>query len=242
MNLVSVDLNLRVRRAVASYWATRKRQSAKQGTSGQRDRGARSAVTGGAQMDGFIKLLTELIEESGIKSKHIFHNAMADLPCFFRPSKKWDLVVVTRGKLVAALIARSLSPKSTDADLDRVTDEVLASSMEFWTAFREGGFGISGKPWLGVILHIPDEAMQPGLLRLVPTHYNARNEFGCSSRTDRARILCEKLLRERHYDGALLMSSVRFSNGSLDFSEPDSDLGIVVFARSLQAVASVHAE
>ena len=43
--------------AVAHYWQTRSIQRKKQEQSGKADQGLRSAVTGGAQMDGFIDLL-----------------------------------------------------------------------------------------------------------------------------------------------------------------------------------------
>jgi len=40
--------------AVAYYWKTRQGQSVKQQQTGKADQGLRSAVTGGAQMDGWI--------------------------------------------------------------------------------------------------------------------------------------------------------------------------------------------
>lgn len=42
-------------RAVAHYWKTRQGQRDKQKLTGRADQGLRSAVTGGAQMDGFIE-------------------------------------------------------------------------------------------------------------------------------------------------------------------------------------------
>jgi hypothetical protein len=50
-----------VERAVSHYGQTRAAQRRKQEESGKADQGLRSAVTGGAQMDGFIDLFTELI-------------------------------------------------------------------------------------------------------------------------------------------------------------------------------------
>jgi len=41
-------------KAVAHYWKTRATQRKKQEIGGKADQGLRSAVTGGAQMDGFI--------------------------------------------------------------------------------------------------------------------------------------------------------------------------------------------
>lgn len=87
------NLNHRVGKAVARYWSTRRRQATKQGTAGQRDQGARSAVTGGAQMDGFVALMAEVIVEAGIHEKYIFHNTALELPGFFRPTKEWNFLV-----------------------------------------------------------------------------------------------------------------------------------------------------
>jgi len=66
---MSRDLNntqKRVSDAIIHFWRTRRAQSDKQEVSGRADQGARSAVTGGAQMDGFIELLTRLICEAGV--------------------------------------------------------------------------------------------------------------------------------------------------------------------------------
>lgn len=52
--------------AVALYWLTRKAQRERQRGRGIADAGLRSAVTGGAQMDGFINLFTNLVVEAGI--------------------------------------------------------------------------------------------------------------------------------------------------------------------------------
>ena len=40
--------------AIAHYWRTRSAQQTKQAQTGEADQGLRSAVTGGAQMDGII--------------------------------------------------------------------------------------------------------------------------------------------------------------------------------------------
>lgn len=48
--------------AVAHFWKTRKAQANKQGSAeGSKDKGSRSAVTGGKQMDGFIAAIREVL-------------------------------------------------------------------------------------------------------------------------------------------------------------------------------------
>ena len=73
-------------RAVAHYWATRETQKQKQESRGVTDAGFRSAVTGGAQMDGFIDLFTALIKEAGFSGEFIFRKTSLELPGYFRPT------------------------------------------------------------------------------------------------------------------------------------------------------------
>ncbi len=79
--------------AIAHYWLTRQKQSEKQSNSGRADQGARSAVTGGAQMDGFIDLISDLILEVGVDKSNVFRNKHLELTGCFRPTKEWDLLL-----------------------------------------------------------------------------------------------------------------------------------------------------
>ena len=96
-----------VSNAVKYFWQTRRAQSKKQKTSGRLDQGARSAVTGGAQMDRFNELVTTLICKAGIGRSNIFHKKALELPGYFRPEKQWDLLVVKDDQLIVAIEAKS---------------------------------------------------------------------------------------------------------------------------------------
>lgn len=56
---------LMVADAVRLFWLTRDRQARRQKASGRSDQGARAAVTGGAQMDGFAGLIADIVSEAG---------------------------------------------------------------------------------------------------------------------------------------------------------------------------------
>ena len=101
------DLPHHIARAVAHYWQTRAAHRKKQKEGGKADQGLRSAVTGGAQMDGFIDLFTILITRVGIPANCIFRKKAVELPGFFRPTKEWDLLVVRESTLIAAIEAKS---------------------------------------------------------------------------------------------------------------------------------------
>jgi len=97
------QIDQRTRQTLARYWDTRSAQQQRQAENGRADQGLRSAVTGGAQMDGFIELFTDLIAGAGIPKEHIFRKKSLQLPGFFRPTEEWDLLVVKDNTLIAAI-------------------------------------------------------------------------------------------------------------------------------------------
>ena len=63
-------LHAAVQAAVKHYWKTRALQAKRQGKSrDSKDAGLRTAVTGGAQLDGFIELIRDLLLDSGLDVK-----------------------------------------------------------------------------------------------------------------------------------------------------------------------------
>ena len=84
------QLEEQLRAAIKHFWGTRETQAQKQGEiSGSKDAGARSAVTGGAQMNGFINLVRDVLCESGLPSAHVYCEKYVELPGWYRPEKKW---------------------------------------------------------------------------------------------------------------------------------------------------------
>lgn len=242
---MKVDLNAlndRVAKAIAAYWSTRRHQSARQGASGQRDQGARSAVTGGAQMDGFITLLTELIKESGIRPQHIFHNKALELPGFFRPTKEWDLIVVRDGQLILALESKSQVGPSFGNNFNNRTEEAMGSALDLWTAYREGAFNKTVRPWLGYIFLLEECEASRRPVQVKEPHFKVFPEFVKASYARRYELFCRKLVRERHYDAAAFLMSDLKQGLKGAFTEPAEDLAFFQFARSLVAHVSAHRE
>ena len=229
------EINKRLAEAVAFYWNTRKKQSDKQTTSGRADQGARSAVTGGAQMDGFIQLITDLIIEAGADEKYIFHNKHLVLPGFFRPTKEWDLLVVKDGQLILALEAKSQVGPSFGNNFNNRTEEAMGSAMDLWTAFREGAFNKTIKPWLGYFFLLEDcpESQKP--VRVEEPHFKVFPEFVDASYAERYELFCRKLVRERHYNVASFLTSNKQKGLKGQYTEPAEDLTFEIFAKSLVA-------
>ena len=221
--------------AISHYWLTRQKQSQKQSSSGRADQGARSAVTGGAQMDGFIDLITDLILEVGADKSNIFRNEHLELPGFFRPTKKWDLLLIKDNQLVLALEAKSQVGPSFGNNFNNRTEEAMGSALDLWTAYREGAYNKTIKPWLGYLFLLEDcpESQEP--VRVQEPHFKVFPDFVDASYAKRYELFCRKLVRERHYNVAAFLMSDRKGGLKGHYSEPAEDLTFEIFARSLVA-------
>jgi len=231
------NLSARVNKAISSYWITRNKQGQEQGKKGSKDQGARSAVTGGAQMNGFVHLCTDLIIEAGIDEKYIFTKKSLELPGFFRPTKEWDLLVVQEGQLIIALEAKSQVGPSFGNNFNNRTEEAMGSALDLWTAFREGAFNSTVRPWLGYLFLLEDCPRSQAPVKTREPHFKVFEEFNGASYAKRYELFCRKLVRERHYSSATFLLSKRDTGENGKYREPASDLRFELFTKSLIAQA-----
>ena len=219
--------------AVSHYWQTRKAQREKQKKRGVADAGLRGAVTGGAQMDGFIDLFTKIIVDAGMDEGYIFRKRRLDLPGFFRPTKEWDLVVVKDGHLITAVEAKSQVGPSFGNNFNNRTEEAMGSALDLWTAFREGAFNGGVQPFLGYffMLHDCDASNRP--VRVREPHFKVFQEFVGASYMKRYELFCRKLVLERHYTSASFITSESETGLKGMYREPAKDLSFKIFLKSL---------
>jgi len=236
------DLAREVRRAVRHFWQTRERQAKAQGAkSGQRDRGARSAVTGGAHLDGFAELIRKLLIDAGISDSAVHRRTKVELPGYYRAEKKWDLVVVVDGRLLATVEFKAQVGPSFGNNYNNRTEEALGNAADYWAAYREGAFRGSPKPWLGYLMLLEDAAGSTNAVSVAEPHFPVFDEFRGASYAKRYEILLTKMLRERLYDAACLLLSPSRAARSGAFSEPCPELTFANFAESLVARALAYA-
>jgi restriction endonuclease XhoI-like protein len=104
---VLADLDDRFQTAVQAFWDARDRQQQKQVEAGKIDAGTRGAVTGGTQMGALEALLTDVLIAAGLSRNNIRARSGLALPGYYRPEKKWDLLVVADGQLLLAVEFKS---------------------------------------------------------------------------------------------------------------------------------------
>ena len=231
------EIETRLCEAVKHFWTTRETQAQKQGSeSGSKDAGTRSAVTGDAQMNGFVNLVRDLLCDSGLPRAHVYCEKCVELPGWYRPEKKWDLLVVADGLLLAGIEFKS-QVGSFGNNYNNRTEEAIGSATDIWAAYREGAFKPSARPWLGYLMLLEEARGSVSPVKAREPHYKVFPEFKDASYAKRYEILLTKLVRERLYDSAcFLMSSA--SDGSKGiYREPSTELSFEKFISSLIAKA-----
>jgi hypothetical protein len=223
--------------AVRHFWNTRETQAQKQGAeSGSKDAGARSAVTGGAQMNGFINLVRDLLCESGLPKAHVYCEKYVEIPGWYRPEKKWDLLIVSDGKLLAGIEFKS-QVGSFGNNYNNRTEEAIGSAVDVWAAYREGAFKPSARPWLGYLMLLEEAPKSISPVGAREPHFKVFPEFKDASYAKRYEILLTKLVRERLYDSACFLLSNAIDGPKGRYTEPSAELGFQNFVASLMAKA-----
>lgn len=230
-------LEARLRKAIKHFWTTRETQARKQGSkTGTRDAGARAAVTGGRQMDGFVSLVKDYLCENGLPKTQVFCEKRIELPGWYRPEKKWDLLVVEDGQFLAGIEFKS-QVGSFGNNYNNRTEEAIGSACDLWAAYREGAFKPSARPWLGYMMLLEDALGSSRPVRAQEPHFKVFPEFESASYAKRYEILLTKLVRERLYDSSCFLLSDAKNGRKGKYREPAVELDFEKFMASLLARA-----
>ncbi len=169
--------------------------------------------------------------------------APVTLPGFYRATKMWDLLVVHHAekgtRLVAALELKS-QVGSFGNNFNNRCEEAIGTAVDFWTAFREGAFGTSPKPFMGYLMLLQDCAAVHTPVRVEEQHFNIFADFRGSSYARRYELLCQRLVQEGLYDASTLLLSSDTDGPQGVYSELQSGGGLREWvARLAGHVASV---
>ena len=239
MAIVLKGFEARTQAAVAHYWRTLDAQGKKQ-TKGSADRGNRAAVTGGKQMSAFCDMVHQLLEANGASESHIFVNRKRDLPGYFRATKNWDMLIVIRSHLVAALEFKSQRGPSFGNNFNNRTEEAIGTAQDLWIAERDGAFGKRPRPWLGWVMLLEDCPGSTSPVAVVEPHFKVFEEFRGASYARRYELLLRKLVREKLYNSAALLMATEAQGPKGIYTEPASDLGMQQFLAGLIGHAMIY--
>ncbi len=185
-------------------------------------------------MDGFVAIARDILRACDVSDEEIFYNSRLELPGYYRPEKRWDVLVVTEGRLIAVIEFKSMA-SSFGNNLNNRDEEAVGSATDLWTAYRQGAFPATPKPWLGYLMLLVDceESTRPVSVR--EPHFDVFPEFKGASYATRCRVLLERLMRERLYDATCFLMTPESAHPTGEYTEPDSGLAFRYFEESLRA-------
>jgi type II restriction enzyme len=230
MALDLVNYEQKAVEAVKAFWGNREAARQKQIESGKADQGERAGVTGGKNMDGFLSLVLDIIKANGLAHAEIHQNrAMLTLPGYFRPTKLWDLLVMYKGELIAAIELKSQVGPSFGNNFNNRTEEAIGTAHDLWTAYREGAFGKQPRPFVGWLIMVEDAPKSRSPVRNSSPHFSVFEEFKGASYLKRYDLLCQRLVQEQLYTTATVIAAERSAVESGKYSQLSSMTGLKSF-------------
>ncbi|MCS1416622.1 MAG: Type-2 restriction enzyme PaeR7I [Verrucomicrobia subdivision 3 bacterium] len=209
-------------KAIEHFWAARELAAKNQKAKGTIDQGNRANVTAGKNLDGFRDLVRELIIANGLSDFDVFTDGrkMLTIPGYFRPTKNWDLLIVRKNQLIAAIEFKSQVGPSFGNNFNNRVEEALGNASDIKEAFREEAFLESMKPFVGYFFVLEDCPDSRKRRKISSPHFPIFPEFRNTGYANRYEILCRRLVQEQLYDAvALVMTPQQMSPRWSDLSE-----------------------
>lgn len=234
MALDLVDYELKAREAVKAFWGNREAARQKQIGSSKTDQGERAGVTAGKNMDGFLALVLAIIKRNGLAGAEIYQDRpMLTLPGWFRPTKLWDLLVIYKGELIAAIELKSQVGPSFGNNFNNRTEEAIGTAHDLWTAYREEAFGKQPRPFVGWLMMVEDAPKSRSPVENPAPHFPVFEEFNGASYLKRYDLLCQRLVKEQLYTTAAVIAAERSALNTGDFTDLSDMTSLKTFITAL---------
>lgn len=231
-----------LRQAIRRYWLTRTKQIDGQQAGPVRDQGRRGEVTGGKQLDGFLTVIRDILALGGIEQPEVFTGQIDSyLPGYFRPTKRWDLLAIADGNLLACIEMKSQAGPSYGNNFNNRVEEAIGNAHDFWRAYQEKAFETAVKPFLGYIMLLEHDEASTRPVREHEPHFKVRAEYKNASYARRYELFCEKAFREGLYDATAFLMSEKDSGLDGEYIEPSRELTFKNLAATLYGRAVAYA-
>ena len=242
MALDLADYERKATAAVAAFWENREKARQRQIDSGKADQGERSGVTAGKNMDAFTAIVVDVVKANGLGHAQIHQQrALLTLPGYFRPTKLWDLLVIYKKQLIAAIELKSQVGPSFGNNFNNRTEEAIGTAHDLATAYREGAFGKQPRPFVGWMMLVEDAEASRSPIRDASPHFPVFKEFQGASYLKRYELLCQRLMQEQLYSAAALMATPRQSAQNGCYSNLSDMTSFKTFITSLAGHVAAEA-
>ncbi|CRK61314.1 Type II restriction enzyme PaeR7I [Alloactinosynnema sp. L-07] len=195
--------------AIEAYWGAKGAQLEISRIKAAVGAGTAGSVRGGKHFDPIALLLAKFFLDAGYPTESIRIEAGhgLELPGYFRPSKRWDLVVAHKGTLVAAFELKALGGPSFGNNYNNRMEEALGTATDARHAIMADLFP-GEVPWLGFFLIVEDDFRSRR-----PVSLATKGAFPMDpawvglSYMERSALSCDRFVREKLYDAVCCIAS-----------------------------------
>ncbi len=194
--------------AMQAYWALKAQQLAAAEAMESTAEGSAKAVRGGGHFEPVVKLIASFFTDAGYPVSSIHASGQATiLPAYLRPTKNWDLVVVHRGVLVAAIEVKALGGPSFGNNYNNRLEEAIGCSVDL-TAANAADLVGPEKPWLGYFFVMEDHPGSRSIVRPRSSRsFPVDPEWHGHSYQTRYAVTGRRLLDSKMYDAVCYLVS-----------------------------------
>lgn len=232
MALDLVDYERKACEAVQAFWKSCE-------AAGQ---GKRTSVTDGKSMAGFIALVNNIVRANGLANADIQQKPAAlTLPGYFRPTTTWDMVVIHKGELIAAIKLKNHVGPMFGNNFNNRAEKAIANAYDLKTAYASGALRNQRPPFIGWLMLVEDAPKSRAPIKDKSPPFPVFKRFEEASYLKRYELLCQKLVMDRLYTTATLVASPRSAVKTGEFSGMSSMTSLKTFVTSLAGHVAAEA-
>lgn len=193
-------------------------------------------------MDGFADLVQAVVVANGLPPGSVVRGKGERLavPGHFRPTKRWDVLVIDKGDLIGVVEFKS-QVGSFGNNFNNRCEEAVGVATDFRTASRERSFGAGRRIFRGFLMLVEDCPESRTEVSVGSPHFEVDRVFKGASYIERYAVLCERMMEEGLYDSAsLLVSSSGSGRTRGTFSDAGGAVSMRLFVSALAGAVAVR--
>ncbi|WP_439943439.1 PaeR7I family type II restriction endonuclease [Streptomyces sp. BBFR115] len=203
-----------IQQAVQDFWTKRGEQRDNQEDGGRAGGEARA----NGHIKGFEVAVKQIFLDCGIPEEDI-RTGRPYLPGYYRVRKQWDLVVLYKEVLVAALEFKS-QVGSVGKNFNNRFEEALGSATDLAAAQKKNGPFGAVPPWLGYVFVLEETEETEKSSRQCHALFETDPIFKGMSYTQRYQEMISRFVGENVYDIGWFVTTQRMEDGSITYKEP----------------------
>lgn len=213
---------------VEEFWGRRNELRAAHIERGVQGGAARS----GKHMVAIQDFIRDLFIEAGLPVESVIKGSPS-LPGYFRRSKSWDVVVIYKGVLVAAIELKS-QVGSVGNNANNRIEEAIGNAADIGAVQRNNQTFGEIPPWLGFVLVLEQSTATEAELRPAKTPFAIDPTFNGVTYSKQYQIALSRLVSEKLYDAAWFLTLVD-SAAETGYNEPLNTATLATFKSLIKA-------